>query len=69
MEQFYGQRFRTRIGNDLPMGGGRKSGRGKEDEEEDDEGESEGVVSKPSTLIMRMNLQKTYQLIKTLTLT
>ena len=60
------------------MGGGRKSGRGKEDEEEeeedeseeeDDEGESEGVVSKPSTLIMRMNLQKTYQLIKTLTLT
>ena len=45
------------------MGGGRKSGRGKEDEEEedeseeeDDEGESEGVVSKP--LIMRMNLQK-----------
>ena len=53
MEQFYGQRFRTRIGNDLPMGGGRKSGRGKEDEEEeeedeseeDDEGESEGVVS------------------------
>ena len=49
MEQFYGQRFRTRIVNDLPMGGGRKSGRGKEDEEEedeseeeDDEGESEG---------------------------